>query len=307
VISSTEAAFALVLGAIAAFNPCGFALLPAYTAVIVTAGAEGPSTRLHAVRHAVGFGLAMTLGFVAVFAGFGLLFVDVNAGLQRTILPYLPYVTLALGGTLVALGAVLLATGELRGPGLRVTGGAPRETFASQCLYGSVFALASLSCTIGPFFTVVTTALAAGNPLGTVAPFLLYAIGMGTAVLLLSMTAALAGVGVAVALRRRTGLIMRIGGVVMILAGFYVAAFGVAEVLPQFGIRTMDPWLLLTARWQGAVSTAIEGWGARVLAVLVGVTAITTTVVLVATARRGPTSSAATAGEAPGADSGPTP
>ena len=162
-ISSTDAAFALVLGAIAAFNPCGFALLPAYIAVIVTGSAEGSTTRLRALRHALIFGLAMTLGFVGVFAGFGLVFVGVNAALQGSILPYLPYVTSALGVALVVLGGIMLGTGELRGPGLRVTGGAPRATFASQCLYGAVFALASLSCTIGPFFAVVTTALAASS------------------------------------------------------------------------------------------------------------------------------------------------
>ena len=285
-ISSTDAAFALVLGAIAAFNPCGFALLPAYLAVIVTASAEGSATRLHTLRHALGFGLAMTLGFVGVFAGFGLLFVGVNAALQGAILPYLPYLTTALGIVLVVLGGIMLVGGELRGPGLRVAGGAPRSTFASQCLYGVVFALASLSCTIGPFFAVVTTALAATNPLGAAAPFLLYAIGMGTAVLLLSLTAAVAGVGVATALRRRTGLIIRFGGAVMILAGLYVFSFGIAELLPQFGVRTMDPWLLLTTRWQGAVATGIEGWGARVLAPLAVCVAIVLTVVLVATARR---------------------
>ncbi len=283
-ISGADAAFALLLGAVAAFNPCGFALLPAYVAVIVTGTAEGSATRLDSMRHALQFGLAMTLGFVGVFTGFGLLFVGVNAAFQATILPYLPFVTVALGLMLVLLGGVMLVKGELRGPGLRITGHAPRATFVSQCLYGATFALASLSCTIGPFFAVVTTALAATNPVGTVAPFLIYAIGMGTAVLLVSLAAALAGVGVAMALRRRTALIMRIGGIVMIVTGLYVTAYGLAEVLPRHGVRALDPLLLQTAGWQGAVATGIEGWGTPVLVTL-AVCVLATAIALVVVGR----------------------
>jgi cytochrome c-type biogenesis protein len=284
-MSDSEAAFAFVLGAVAAFNPCGFALLPAYIAVIVTGAAEGSATRLESPRYALSFGLAMTLGFVSVFTAFGLLFVGVAAALQARILPYLPYVTAVLGTVLVILGAIMVVTGELRGPGLRVTGRAPRATFASQCLYGATFALASLSCTIGPFLAVVTTALAASSALGAIAPFLVYAIGMGTAVLLVSLAAALVGAGAGMALRRRTLLIMRIGGVVMILAGLSAVAYGLAEILPQFGLDALDPLLLQTASWQGSVATAIEGWGTPVLVTLAAGVAITAIVLVAATAR----------------------
>jgi cytochrome c biogenesis protein CcdA len=286
-MSGSEAAFALLLGAVAAFNPCGFALLPAYIAVIVTGAAEGSVTRLQSLRYALGFGLAMTLGFVGVFTAFGLLFVGVSAALQGTVLPYVPYLTGLLGAALVILGVVMVVTGELRGPGLRITGQAPRATFASQCLYGATFALVSLSCTIGPFFAVVTTALAAKNPLGAVAPFLVYAIGMGTAVLLVSLAAALVGEGAGRALRGRTQLIMRIGGVVMILAGLAALAYALAEILPRSGIHALDPLLLQTAGWQGTVATAIEGWGTPVLVTLVaGVAIVAITLVAIATRGR---------------------
>ena len=280
-----DAAFAFLLGVVAAFNPCGFALLPAYLAVIVTGSADVSVTRLHAIRHAISFGLAMTLGFVAVFTGFGLLFGGVNAALQGSVLPLLPYVTVALGVVLVALGATMLVRGELRGPGLRVAGRAPQATFASQVLYGATFALASLSCTIGPFLAVVTTALTATNPFGAVGPFVIYAAGMGSSILFVSMAAALAGVGVAGALRGRTGLIMRIGGGVMIAAGIYVLAYGLAEILPRFGIHALDPLLLRAAGWQGTITTAIQGWGTPVLVALGAAVAIVVIAVLVVAAR----------------------
>ena len=284
-MSSPDAAFAFLLGVVAAFNPCGFALLPAYLAVIVTGSANASVTRLHAIRHAISFGLAMTLGFVTVFTGFGLLFGGVNAALQGSVLPLLPYVTVALGVVLVALGATMLVRGELRGPGLRVAGRAPQATFASQVLYGATFALASLSCTIGPFLAVVTTALTASNPFGAVGPFVIYAAGMGSSILFVSVAAALAGVGIAAVLRAHTGLIMRIGGGVMIVAGIYVLAYGLAEILPRFGIHALDPLLLRTAGWQGAITTAIQEWGTPVLVALGAVVATVVIAVLVVAAR----------------------
>lgn len=285
-MNSADAAFALLLGAVAAFNPCGFALLPAYVTVIVTGSADAATGRVASLRRALGFGAAMTVGFVAVFAGFGLLFGGVNAALQASVLPYLPYITTVLGAALIVLGIIMVKHGELRGPGLTFTGKAPRRTFASQILYGVTFALASLSCTIGPFFAVVTMSLGAANPVGAVLPFLIYAVGMGTAVLAVSLIAALAGTAAATALRKHTPRIIRVGGVLMILAGIYVMLFGLAEVLPQYGIDALNPVLLTTARWQGQVVTAIQGWGTGVLIAAVVVVALATVAVLVAARRR---------------------
>lgn len=287
-MTGADAAFALLLGAVAAFNPCGFALLPAYVAVIVTGSADAGISRATSLRRALGFGTAMTLGFVAIFAGFGLLFGAVNAALQGSVLPYLPYLTAVLGVALVVLGIVMVRHGELRGPGLSFAGKAPQRTFASQILYGVTFGLASMSCTIGPFLAVVTMSLAAGSPVGAVMPFFVYALGMGTAVVAVSLIAAVAGASAAGALRRHSRRIVRVGGVVMILAGLYVALFGLAEVLPQYGVHVLDPVLLTTARWQGSVVTAIQSWGTTVLIVAACVVAVASIAVLIASRRKDP-------------------
>lgn len=271
-LDGTAAAYALLLGVVAAFNPCGFALLPAYIMVIVTGSAESSTSRLVALRRAVGFGLAMTLGLMAVFTAFGLLFGAVS--LQESILPYVSYVTVAIGVVLTWLGVVLVIKGELRGPGLRMQLRAPRASFFSQVGYGASFAVASLSCTIGLFLAVVSQALVASNPLGTVLPFVIYGVGMSASVVIVSLLAALAGSGVAAALRNKTMLIMRVGGVLMILAGLYVVGFGLAEILVRFGIDALNPLLHTTARWQAAVTETIQSWGTPVLvAIVVAVTA----------------------------------
>lgn len=274
-LDATAASYALLLGVVAAFNPCAFALLPAYITVIVTGSAGSAVPGPVALRRAVGFGLAMTLGFLAVFTGFGLLFGAVSLSLQGSILPYVSYVTVVIGFLLTALGVVVVVRGELRGPGMRLQLPAPRGTFWSQVGYGAAFAVASLSCTIGLFLAVVSQALVASNPLGAVLPFVIYGVGMGASVLTVSLLAVLIGSGVTTALRRRTTMIMRVGGVLMILAGLYVVVFGLAEILPRFGIEALNPVLYTTARWQSAVTEAIQSWGTPVLvALVVAVTAV---------------------------------
>ena len=97
----TEAELALALGAgmLAAVNPCGFALLPAYLSLLVI-GDDSPS-RGAAARRALALTAAMTAGFVAVFGIFGLVISPIASAVQR----YLPWVTVVVGCALVAGGS----------------------------------------------------------------------------------------------------------------------------------------------------------------------------------------------------------
>jgi cytochrome c biogenesis protein CcdA len=259
--SGATAAFALTAGVLAAFNPCGFALLPAYLTLVVAGSAETGVSRLAALRRAAGFALRMTLGFVTVFTGFGLLFVLVTMGLQGDILPYLSYVTVAIAIVLIAFGIRMAAGHEVGLPGFRVKGRAPAATFASQAAYGASFALASMSCTIGPFIAVVSGALHGTGPLAKALPFLAYGIGMGTSILIISVIAALAGSTVVAGLRRRTPAIMRAAGWFMILAGIYALLYGLAEVFQRFGITALAGVQDATLGWQGSLTRTIHGWG----------------------------------------------
>lgn len=284
-LDGAAAAYALLLGIVAAFNPCGFALLPAYITVIVTGSADSAYARSVALRRAAGFGLAMTLGFMLVFTAFGLLFGAVSLSLQGSILPYVSYATIAIGIALTWLGAIMAVRGELRGPGLRLRLRAPRTTFRSQVGYGASFAVASLSCTIGLFLAVVSQALLASNPVGAVLPFVIYGVGMAASVVTVSLIAALAGTTVAATLRSKTSLLMRVGGVLMIAAGLYVVGFGLAEVLLEFDIDALNPLILTTTRWQASVTGAIQSWGTPIL---VGVVVTVAAVVVWLYVRGGP-------------------
>jgi cytochrome c-type biogenesis protein len=254
---------ALVAGAVAAFNPCGFALLPAYLSLLVAAPAEhaGPVSQLSAVVRAGRFTAGMTTGFVGVFGAFGLVVAPFALALER----YLPVVTVVVGAALVAVGVWLLAGRSLTVPLLTRRGRAPGTSWASQVGYGATFALASLSCTAAPFLAVTAGALRSGGPLAVVTTYLAYAVGMGAVVGVLALASATASVGVAARLRRTAPVLARVSGALLVLAGAYVAWYGWFELRVLAGSTTGDPVVDAATELQSAVARAVAATGAPVL------------------------------------------
>ncbi len=260
-------ALALAAGAVAAVNPCGFALLPAYVTLAVTGGAPGDGAavpRGAAVARALRFTAGMTVGFVVVFA---LAALALGAA-AAVVVPVLPYVTVVVGAVLVVVGVRLLAGRELRGlPTLQLPG-VRRLARGSGALghaaYGVTFALASLSCTIGPFLSVWATALR-GGPAAVLGAFVVYAVGMGAVVGVLALSVALAQDQVARGLRRLAPVLPRVAGALVLLAGAYVGWYGVYELRVAADPTAGDPVV--------ETATALQGWLTRTV-LAVGVTGL---------------------------------
>ncbi len=271
-------ALALVAGAVAAFNPCGFALLPAYLGLLLTGPDVGRAT---AVRRAVGFTAAMTVGFVAVFGVAGALIVPLAASLQR----HLPLLTVVIGVVLMLLGGWLLTGRALALPGLAGHGRPPGGQWLSQLGFGMSFALASLSCTLAPFLAVTAGSLRAGGPPDVVLTFVVYALGMGTVILVLSLAVALARSSLVRSMRRAGGLLSRGSGALLVVAGAYVAWYGWFEVRVLAGTATDDPVVDAAVTVQGALSGWVAGLGAGGLSAL-AVAAVVMTVMIRRSQRR---------------------
>ncbi|WP_277208633.1 cytochrome c biogenesis CcdA family protein [Isoptericola croceus] len=261
------AALALALGAglVAAVNPCGFALLPAYLTTLV----RPDDGRASAVGRALRSTAALTLGFVAVFGVFGLVVAPVASSVQR----WLPAFTLVLGVLLAVGGAWVLAGREL--PGLRLlrTGsGRPlTDRWWSVVGFGASYALASLTCTIAPFLAVVVTAFRAGSAWQGLALFVTYAAGMALLVGTAAVVVALAGSGVVGRARRAGPALARTGGAILLLAGLYVAWYGFWELRVLHAGAGSDPVVDAAASVQRWLATAAEGAGwAGLLVILVG-------------------------------------
>ncbi|HEY7592598.1 MAG TPA: cytochrome c biogenesis protein CcdA [Actinophytocola sp.] len=261
-----ELAFALAAGMLATVNPCGFAMLPGYLAMVVAA--ETDTTRAARVGRALAAAGLMAAGFVVVFGVFGLLSAPLAGTLQR----YLPVVTLVVGVVMVVVGALLLAGREIRLLLPRPARGAPSTRLVSMAGYGVAFAVASLSCSIGPFLAAAGVALRGGDVGSGLAAFLAYAFGMGLVVAVLAVAAALASTAVVTGLRRALPYVTRAGGVLLLVAGAYVGYYGFYELrLFHAGGNPVDP----VVEAAGTVQRALVGWvdaaGPVVLAVLLAV------------------------------------
>ena len=244
-------------GLVAALNPCGFAMLPAYLALVV--GGEDVGRRA-AVGRAVTATAAMAVGFVVVFGGFGVLAVSVASTVQR----YLPYATVVIGIVLVALGIWLLTGREitaLRGVarGARL---APTARLGSMFGYGVSYAIASLSCTVGPFLAVTAAGLR-GSAVGAAAVYVAYAAGFTLIVGVLALAAALTNSAVVDRMRRIVPYVNRISGALLVLVGSYVGYYGLYEIRLFAGIDNPDdPVIAAAARVQGAIAGWVHQHGA---------------------------------------------
>ena len=243
-MDSAALTLAFTAGGLAALNPCGFALLPAYLTMVVLPDStreDGASTTLTrrtslAVGRAVVATVLMTLGFTLVFGAFGLLVQPLASGVQE----YLPYVSILTGVLLVGVGAVLLAGRELRIPGLhlrRAQGTGVVATFT----YGVVYALASLTCTVGPFLAIVVTSLRGDSVGDGLRLFVAYAAGMGAVVGVAAIAVAVASGALVGGLRRAGRWLPRATGVLLLVVGLYVAWYGVWEVRVLGGADPSDP------------------------------------------------------------------
>ena len=260
-------ALGFAAGMLAAFNPCGFALLPAYLSFFVGVEERGDGPGPGPVASALAAGSAVTVGFVGVFGIAGVAATTFSLAVQRVA----PWVSVPVGLALTALG-VAVAGGwkpALRLPRLAV-GGTSRG-LASMALYGMSYATVSLSCTLPVFLAAVATTFEDASLLSGVAVFVAYALGMGTVLTGLAVAIALARRPVGAALRGAAPVLARLGGLVLAAAGAYVTWYAVYEIrLASDDDAAAGPVAIVT-RWSGQVSTWLDlvGTGRIAAAVLV--------------------------------------
>jgi pyruvate/2-oxoglutarate dehydrogenase complex dihydrolipoamide dehydrogenase (E3) component/cytochrome c biogenesis protein CcdA len=258
---------ALGAGLVAAVNPCGFALLPAYLSLFVLG--DAPRSRTAAVGRALRATTALTLGFAGVFVGFGLAIAPVAASVQS----FLPAFTVALGLLLALAGLWLLAGRGL--PSLPI----PRRRKAATASpvvanwpammgFGASYAVASLGCTIAPFLAVVVTSFRSGSPGAGVVLFAAYAAGMGLTVAVAATAVALARRGLVTSMRRAGSIVPRLGGLVLAAAGGYVAWYGAWELRVLHGGAGTDPVVSTAAGVQEWLATRTAAIGVIGLALV---------------------------------------
>jgi len=244
-------AFAFTAGIFATVNPCGFAMLPAYLSYFL--GIEGKSdtdgeARSSLIR-AITTGSVVSLGFIVVFGITGTL---VTIGVSR-IEDRIPWIAIAIGVALVALGVAMLMGYRLNVAIPKLEKGADGKSFKSLFLFGVSYALASLSCAFPTFFVVVNNI---DDVDSGIASFGAYTVGMTSVLIALTVSLALARQSLLQTLRKLMQNVDTAAGILLIVAGLYTIYYWVldlADTKSNAGIRR--PVL-----WVENISDGIRNW-----------------------------------------------
>lgn len=227
VASSLPLGYAFAAGMVAAVNPCGFALLPAYLGLYL--GERGPSDRsnpLGQLGRSVLVGGSVTAAFVLLFGTVGVI-LGLAAG---PVARHIPWAGLAVGLGLLVVGARQLAG---RGPSLRwgesladrLGGAAGRPRLGGFFAFGLAYGLGSLSCTLPIFLAVVAAAWTREGPVAAASNYVSYALGMGAVITTLTVAAGLLKSTALRGLRSATRYVGAASALFVLLAGAYVVYY----------------------------------------------------------------------------------
>ena len=295
-MAATSLLYPFTLGMLAAVNPCGFPLLPAYLEFFVgPAGPDrdGADARAARAGRAVTAAAFATVGFLVLFGTLGVVtqfgwsaLADRSASASR-------YVMVAVGLGMVVLGGLTLARRSLKVPLPRIGAGTGLRRPAALAVFGFSYGVASIGCALPLFVGGVVAGFGHASSARAVGGLLAYGIGMGTILGALALGIALLGRGAGRHLRRASRWVPVVGGVVLVAVGAYLTWYWLADILApgrSFALQR------LVNRIQLDVSNPIDAH-ARLVGGLLGAAVIVAVVTggLARPARRSDAASAAPA------------
>jgi cytochrome c biogenesis protein CcdA len=261
--------FAFTAGMLATVNPCGFAMLPAYLSYFLGIEEGQPNSALSTrVLRAVVVSLAVATGFVAVFTVIGAIF---NLGAQE-LLRYFDYVSIVIGVGLAALGVAMLLGYRLPFTTPKLERGGRDRTVWSMFVFGVSYAVASIGCTLPLFASAVLGTFTSTSYVSGMLMVLAYGAGMAFVLTALTVALALARGGMVRWMRQVMPYVDRVAAVLLVIAGTYVAYYGLWVVMSDSGVKDIRGfWLVEKAQaWQAELATWFQDHGVRVFgAVLV--------------------------------------
>lgn len=267
-------ALAFAAGLVATVNPCGFAMLPAYLSYFI--GIEDHSGRAAPARSALTVGAVVSSGFIFVFGVAGVL---ITLGL-RFVIDLIPWFAIVVGFGVIGLGIAMLF-------GYQLSVGLPKakrartdKGYRSVFAFGVSYAVASLSCTLPVFLTVVATQVTRGSFVGGIATFLAYGAGMSLVLVGVTVALAFGKQGLVARLKSSMKYIGKVSGALLILAGGYIVWFWAVNITSGAGaLGSTGPFRIveeLSQRTQNLVAASPLVVGAVLVAVVIsGIVAAT--------------------------------
>jgi cytochrome c biogenesis protein CcdA len=223
--------FAFGAGMVATVNPCGFAMLPAYLGLYLGRDGErfAQASAIWRFAQVLVVAAAVSAGFVVLFGVMGLV---IAAG-GHFVIGVFPWIGLSIGVLLVALGLWLVMGRTLYTSlteQLATRMGAPSQKgIRGFFMFGVAYGIASLSCTLPIFLSVIGSTIAVQGYLFRVTQFVSYALGMGLVISVLTLALALFKGAVVGLLRQTLPYFQAFSAVLLLLAGVYIVYYWLTD------------------------------------------------------------------------------
>ena len=239
-------AYSFILGVMAAVNPCGFVLLPTY--LVYYLGAElnrDDESKTTTLRRGLSVGIAVSSGFIGLFLVVGI----ISRAFTTVISENAKYAALVIGIGLIAMGIAMLFGWKLPIAQPDVSVQRKRTTW-NMFLFGIVYAIASIGCTIGLLISVILGSINRHGFVSGVISIVLYGLGMGLLVTSLTVALAFARVGLVSTIKKSFKWFDKVSAVFVVLTGLYLSWY----------------WLgAITDRGTDGITSRVERWQTKVV------------------------------------------
>jgi len=246
----------------AAVNPCGFVLLPTYLIYYLgmELGREDESA-VSTLRRSLTVGASVSAGFVGLFLVVGI----ISRAFTTVIRDNAKYAALVIGVGLIAMGIAMFRGWKppVAQPDVSVQ---RRRTVWNMVLFGVVYAIASIGCTIGLLISAILGSVNRNGFASGVISIGLYGVGMGLLVTSLTVALAFARVGLVSALKKGLPWFDRVSAVFVVLTGVYLSWYWFSAITN----RSSDGVVSRVESWQTTVANCLQERGAIPLAILFG-------------------------------------
>lgn len=263
-----------IRGMLAAVNPCGFVLLPTYLLYFLGLSNAEAGSRRAPISRALLVSAAVSAGFMTVFIVIG----SIAEFFTSWVVGNAKYLTGLIGLVFVILGFAMLFGYRLPITTPKLDAGGRDRTVWSMFVYGVAYAVASIGCTLPLFLGVLFGTAERAGYLAGVANVVAYSLGMALLVTALTVTLAVANVGMLRVLRSSTQYVEMIAGAFVMLSGAYLLWYFWTVDIQKDGSQVtdaVDSWQsslsgFLDAHWRPVAVVLVLIVGAAVAAVVAG-------------------------------------
>jgi cytochrome c biogenesis protein CcdA len=217
---------------------------------------ESPATT---VRRGLTVGVAVSSGFVGLFIVVGI----ISRAFTTVIRDNAQYAALVIGIALVAMGIAMFRGWKLpiSQPNVAMQ---KQRTWRNMFLFGIVYAVASIGCTIGLLVSVILGSVGRHGFVSGVISIALYGLGMGLLVTSLTVALAFARFGFVSNLKKSFPIFDKVSAIAVVLTGLYLTWYWFGAITN----RGSDGVIGRVERLQTDVAVFLQNTGAYVLAIV---------------------------------------